>query len=139
MKWLLLLLTAQVLLGAEFVSDVKKHVVVQPTAKLIWEDDEFSSSQKMSLKIAMAYCEMLNLNDMNQWRLPTVEELSSIVDMRRTPTIFSDFYHTSSECYWATTKKSSNHIAYIDFSDGMKTTAWGLGQECHPRCIHSVK
>ncbi|MCX6074765.1 MAG: DUF1566 domain-containing protein [Campylobacterales bacterium] len=139
MKWFMLLFTAQILLGAEFVSDVKKHVVLQPTAKLIWEDDEFSSSQKMSFKIAMAYCEILNLDGMNQWRLPTIEELSGIVDMRRTPSVYSDFYHTSSECYWSTIQKPESGVGFIDFSNGMKTTGLGFAQECHPRCVHSVK
>jgi hypothetical protein len=139
MKWFILLLTVRILLGAEFVPDVKQHVVLQPTAKLIWEDDEFSSNQKMGFKMAMAYCEMLNLDGMNQWHLPTIDEISGIVDMRRTPSIYPDFYHTSSECYWGTIQKPESGVGYIDFSNGMKTIGFGFGQECHPRCAHAIK
>jgi hypothetical protein len=141
MKWLILVLAAQSIFAAEFVTDIKKHVVFQPKANLIWQDDTSSADRVMSYKSAMAYCETLNHAEYTNWRLPTVPEFQKIVDMERIPTISAVFSNTATQCYWFNHRDNSGlvGIGFIDFSNGTKQTVFGHEHFCHARCVSDIK
>jgi len=67
-----------------------------------------------------SYCEELSLDGMG-WRVPTVEELESIVDKSQSsPTIDRAFRFTASGFYWSstTTDEDDNVIRSVDFDSG---------------------
>ena len=71
---------------------------------------------------ALDYCEDLNLGTRSDWRLPTIKELGSIVDLTRyNPSINTDFFpNTAASGYWSSnTRATYTDIAWqVDFGYG---------------------
>lgn len=139
MKQLIFLVVAISLFGSDFIPNTQKQVVLQLSKKLVWQDDSTSSERQMSYKSAMAYCETLEYDGKNNWRIPTAKELYSIIDPNRTPTVHSAFSHTASERYWTLDTHTKGHVGIIDFSNGMKKSAYGYEEICHIRCVSDLK
>lgn len=71
---------------------------------LQWQDDSDAKSVKRDFVGAKAYCEELSLSGSSDWRLPTIKELQSIVDIKKyKPAIKSVFKNTASGDYWSST------------------------------------
>ena len=86
---------------------------------LIWQKDTAKNS--MSWSEALAYCESLKLGERWTWRLPTIKELESIVDLSVcVPAIDLVFQDTKNGKYWtSTTEDDSRTYAWIiDFAYG---------------------
>jgi hypothetical protein len=65
--------------------------------KLVWQQS--SSSKQYTWKDAHKYCEKLNLAGYNDWRLPTIEELKTLIEKKHKPTICPAF-KCKSDWYW---------------------------------------
>ena len=100
--------------------------VMDKKTKLMWEDTSQteSESQKKTLSNAISYCENLNLDGHDNWRLPNVKELLSIVvDYRYDTAINSAFLYypqgaTSSSVtfgYWSSTSNGSSNSWIVNF------------------------
>jgi len=119
MKQILLILIGLSSLSlAEFTRD--GDIVTDSISKLQWQDNAIGS--KMEWQEAIDYCEnTLNLGGYNDWRLPNINELKSIVDRGRyNPAIVNGFENTSSDYYWSSTStKDGSYYAWIvRFGDG---------------------
>lgn len=70
---------------------------------------------------AQSYCQNLSLgNPSSGWRLPTLDELFSLVDLGMTPTIDAEGFPTipgAATC-WTSTAINSNENWYVNFSAG---------------------
>jgi hypothetical protein len=113
-KILLLLLVLDTFIYAEFVKAT--NVVTDTVRNLQWQDNEVSSSITTALwEDAIDICEALDVNDEEDWRLPNIRELQSLVDKTRiAPAISTVFLGTGqSIVYWS----SSTYIK-------TKTKAW---------------
>jgi hypothetical protein len=86
---------------------------------LMWQQD---TSGPMSWAEAMAYCRRLVLAGYDDWRLPNLYELRSIVNGDyRDPAINTAFFpDTRSDRYWSsdTSELHSNEARHIDFARG---------------------
>ena len=95
-----------------------------------WQDDIFAKTTKLDLTKAISYCKNLKLNNFNNWRLPTYEELLSIgnYDIYK-PIINKAFQNHASGHYWSIIYKKTltgDSLSFIDsidvrriyFSDG---------------------
>ena len=73
---------------------------------------------------ALSYCETLTLASHNDWRLPNVNELQSLVDYtRHDPAINTDYFpNAASSYYWSTSSAGGPGSAWVvdfgAFSDG---------------------
>ena len=78
---------------------------------LEWQDNEESSVSKKNWYEAEYYCKSLTLEGYNNWRLPTIRELQSIIDIYRyNPSIKKEFTFTNSKSfYWSSTLDASNN------------------------------
>ena|GEM_PF-1438468 len=126
------------LFGGSFARDDGRDVVVDNLHNLVWQDDVFSATQKLSFKNGVAYCHTLALSDMREWRLPTPIELGSLVDTTRTPTIESAFKHSADGGYWTDGKSASgNELEWVDFTFGTYHKGDGYGKAMFVRCVRN--
>ena len=94
------------------------NVVTDSSTGLEWQDDAIGTT--MTWESAITHCEGLSL-DGGGWRLPTVNELVSLVDdSTHNPAINPVFQNTASDNYWSsTTSASRTYYAWgVDFSYG---------------------
>jgi len=95
------------------VSD-KQHAIY-------WQDTPAPQKSTKDWDDAVTYCHTLELKDRHNWRLPTFNELLSIVDFtRHDPAINPVFTHTSEGTYWTATNFSAtkSRAWTIDFRSG---------------------
>jgi hypothetical protein len=106
-------------------------VVTDSRTHLEWQDDYSDNSNNIKQTIwqsAIDYCENLNLDGKSDWRLPNLNELTSLVDDTRfNPSINSSFQNTYSNGYWSSTSSLGNNgtawIVYFNYgSQGDSTT-----------------
>ncbi|VVB93937.1 Uncharacterised protein [uncultured archaeon] len=109
--------------------DNKDDTITDNKTGLMWQkkDDE----KKRSYNEALHYCRELRLAGYSDWRLPTLEELLTIVVQGRPENVDEIFANSKAERYWTITefehyvdgKYLGDEIAYtVDFIDGFETT-----------------
>ena len=92
---------------------------------LEWQHDSNvkQSGPKRNWKSALAYCRDLSLGAKDDWRLPNINELSSISDYTRVdPNVNPIFNDTANHFYWSSTTLASNTNTawHIDSADGYR-------------------
>lgn len=117
MLLLVVMLTGPAL--AEFKVDEKKGVVVDTATGLMWQRQTGNDNEALTWAQAVAYCKKLDLAGYDDWRLPSSDELQSIInylsyDPAVDPRIFPD---TASSGYWSssTYEANSGYAWRIDF------------------------
>lgn len=68
-------------------------ILIDSKQSLIWQDDKNVLTQKSSWSDATNYCQNLKLSNKDDWRLPTINELTYALDN-------IDFVYKSSESFW---------------------------------------
>ncbi len=77
---LLIILGLSISIYADFSRDNSTQIVTDNITMLQWQDDTNVSTDEKSWTEAISYCEALTLGSHNDWRLPNINELTSIVD-----------------------------------------------------------
>ena len=99
---------------------------------LTWQD-EYSSEQN-TLTQAKYYCQNLESGDFG-WRLPTIDELSGLYNIR------DDLKMYERNFYWSSTYAGENNYygasnyKGVDFSDGRNTLATDHRHHHYIRCV----
>ena len=98
--------------GVRYV-DNGDGTVTDKSTDLMWEKDGsgagvvfFTETGNVTWAGAIAYCENLSLAGYTDWRLPNINELNSIVDYSRNPTIDPVFINNGNsnyDEYWSST------------------------------------
>jgi len=95
------------------------ETVTDNNTGLMWQQD--TGPVNYNWKEALSYCENLTLAGYNDWRLPSANELQSLVDYSRyNPSIDTIFSNTVSSFYWSSTTFVSNTAIawYVRFDNG---------------------
>jgi len=102
-------------------------VVSDSSTNLEWQDDysdNNNSIKEATWQNAIDYCENLSLDGKSDWRLPNLNELTSLLDdTKYNPSINEVFQHTNSSFhYWSSSSSSRNSEKawVIDFSGGFQ-------------------
>jgi hypothetical protein len=148
----------------QFIRDDIKKIVVDKKNNLIWQDNleaknikkkwsmmydtcvatgASSACQNVNGDTADHYCKSLNMGGYSDWRLPTIDELKSIVDDTQTtaPYIPTAFKNIATDYgYWSSTADNGSiyHAMMISFmfSNGM-AHSFTKGTENHVRCVRN--
>ena len=105
---------------------------------LMWQKD--TDPDTYEWQDALSYCENLTLAGYDDWRLPNVNELQSLVDYERySPTINTTYFpNTQSSYYWSstTTPGYPDFAWYVYFSDGGVSFYY---VKSYPRYVRAVR
>ena len=99
-------------------------VVSDGTTNLEWQDNYSDNSnfiKNTGWQSAINYCESLTLDGKSDWRLPNLNELTSLIDdTKYNPSINEVFQNTNSSYYWSSTSFSGygRSALVINFSSG---------------------
>ncbi len=124
-------------------SNFKKEndTVLDKVRHLRWQDDARTVKIRKSWQEAQAYCKTLSLDGMKGWRLPTHDELISIVDYTKfTMAIMPAFSHIVSDSYWTATSETNDagQAKSIYFGNGCPN-AEQKTKELLVRCVRTEK
>ena len=88
-KIILLSLALSMAVFADYSRDNETKVVTDNTTQLQWQDNE---RKELGFLSAIQYCENLTLGGYNDWQLPNITELDSIIDFTKSwPALDSTF------------------------------------------------
>ena len=136
MKTLMIIFATISILSAE------QTIVKDDLKKLMWEDTIHTEDTKVNYTQAISYCKELKLGEFTDWRVPTLQELFSIVDYKRyKPAILKEFRHYNKDTlYWSSTPyvKESDEYWGINFKDGASSNA-AINYDRYIRCVREDK
>lgn len=130
---LLILLTLSAFAMAEIT------MIRDTSTGLMWEDTPHVRETKITQPSAKEYCSELRLGGFEDWRLPTIHELLTIVDYRRiSPAILKAFSYVEDESfYWTKTHVADEDDAFwgVNFKRGASSKA----SEYYDRYVRCVR
>lgn len=125
-------------LKTTLVRDDSKEIVIDKTAGLMWQDNLDTKSIKKNRKDAKQYCRSLVFAGYDDWYLPRIKQLKSIVDnKRRNPAIREEFQNIQAYHYWSSSPNLSSsliNVFNIDFKNGQTYNTNRKGR-CYVRCV----
>lgn len=114
-------------------------MIKDPKTNLIWEDTMHVSEVKITHIKAKIYCNELKLGSFDDWRLPTINELLTLVDYTRfKPAILKGFSHIEeTSFYWTQTPVADADDEFwgVNFKRGASSKA----SETYDRYVRCVR
>ncbi len=139
MKTIFLVMMTVSLLCGSYTRDATSKTVYDSQTNLTWEDGK---NHLYKWEGAIGYCESLNFGGVQDWRLPNVNEMLSIVDYHAQGAAINPvFSYLVNEPYWsATTNAGKNDEAwYVNFSDGYSRSFPKDANRRYVRCVRQGK
>lgn len=110
-------------------ANLSTDTTYDPSTGLMWQDNGYVVEHDWY--DAVSYCEILNLSDYIDWRLPNINELSDLYGKR------NQLNSYVSEPYWSSTSHILTSYAYrVDFENGVAgPIGWGKEMYFYVRCV----
>ena len=128
--------------GASFTRN--NGVVTDSLTRLQWQDDYSDNSDQIPSLAwidSIDYCENLTLAGSNGWRLPSINELSSIVDYSKHESTINAIFEFASSRYWSSTTSAGNDNASyawgVNFSVGTQSGGYRKSNSTYVRCVRA--
>jgi hypothetical protein len=87
-----------------------------------WEDTPHTTYNRgISWHDSVRYCSNLVLDGIDDWRIPTVDELLSIADRNNYPKIVDGFEYVQPGPYWTSNPKNDTDAYIVDFHSGLES------------------
>jgi len=131
-KLILFMAVAGVLAAGEMAQDDRTG--------LIWQDNRFVDSERVNYAQAEKLCKEMRLGGYSDWRIPTIQELLTIVDYKKyDPAILDGFSIAESNYYWSSTQYmgDADKVWGVDFKDG-STDGNGKAYDRRIRCVRTI-
>ena len=111
--------------------------VVTDSNGLMWQS--VGSAHMQDWEAACYYCETLEAADKTGWRLPTVDELESIVNEANTPTTIDSEFSAQEGLYWTRSVPVSydTNAFSVSFTDGQTAIA-DKTNALYVRCVRNT-
>ena len=107
---------------------------------LIWQDNKEVAENNLNYDEAKKYCRDLEVDGFADWRLPTLREAYTIVDLTRNrPALKNGFEIRDDGRYWTSTlfvKNPEKEAWYISMSYG-EAEAYSKSRIYHVRCVRN--
>jgi len=107
---------------------------------LIWQDNKEVAENNLNYDEAKKYCQDLKVDGFTDWRLPTVREAYTIVDLTRNrPALKNGFEIRDDGRYWTSTlfvKNPEKEAWYISMSYG-EAEPYNKSRIFHARCVRN--
>jgi len=131
---LLIMIGCSLALQADFIKS--RNMVADDTSSLQWQDNEIVTK---TWTAAIDYCEALSLDGYSDWRLPNLNELTSLVDDSKTnPALDTAFEHSASNTYWSsTTYAGASGNAWIVYFSGGNQSYGDKADSHYVRCVRA--
>ena len=117
-------------------------MIQDPSTNLMWEDTPHVREAKIRQPRSVIYCSELKLGGFEDWRLPTIHELLTIIDYTRiSPAILRAFSYVEDESfYWTKTHVADEDDAFwgVNFKRGYSSKASEY-YDRYVRCVRDVK
>ena len=117
-------------------------IIKDPKTNLMWEDTPHVREAKIRQPRAKTYCAELKVGGFEDWRLPTIHELLTIIDYTRiSPAILREFSYVEDESfYWTKTHVADEDDAFwgVNFKRGYSSKASEY-YDRYVRCVRDVK
>jgi len=132
------------MLGFTFlIADLHRveNSVVDSTSKLVWQDSHAVEQKELLYDEAKAYCNTLVLDKQNGWRLPSIYELQSIVDLTQyDPALQRGFHFGLSKNYWSSTLyvDDKDRAWFVNFKSGSVEHS-RKSYDFYIRCVRNKK
>ena len=126
-------------LQAEFMK--QGEAVIDTERGLLWQDNSAVESEELLFSEANDYCQNLVLEKHDDWRLPTLLELQSIIDYKRyDPALERGFYFGLSKNYWSSTLYADDKERAWDVNFKSGSSEHNRhSYDFYVRCVRSVK
>ena len=145
-KIILIVLVFSMATNAQLLRDDDSNIVTDTVTKLQWDDKDYyedpgndsPSKVASNLQDAIDFCENSDLNGTNDWRLPNVNELKTILDISKySPAIDGNFSSTENGAYWTSTSdiKNINKVFSVNFSEGITHSDEKSSVDYNIRCV----
>jgi hypothetical protein len=118
-------------------TDNGNGTVTHNLTKLMWQKE--NDNTKRNWDDAITYCEGLSLGGYDDWRLPNIEELKSIIDERNNPAInTTSFPNTKPSYYWSSTTNAygTTDAWFVNFYGG-SVYYYGKSGNGYVRCVRA--
>ena len=104
-----------------FVRDANKEVVLDTKKSKMYYDAK--PANRMHFYAAWENCQKMDHLGHNDWRVPSKDELRSLLELsRRSVTVKHAFKNVLEEKYWSSTEDRVNQSWYFDFDLGRYST-----------------
>jgi len=107
----LILMTASInVFAGELTRDNMTEIVTDSTNNIMWQDNYVAQPRTYQWAEGINMCEALSLGSYDNWRLPNINELRSIVSYsENNPAIYNVFRNVRANRYWSSTTVGNNH------------------------------
>ena len=143
---LISLLGIEMLFGDILLPTFTPLTIVDNKTKLEWQniyqDAYQNENTKMAWRTAIAYCDILSLDNKDDWRVPNIIELETIIDIsKQEPAIKDEFYYIpNSKYYWSASSSgdTTSRAWIVLFGSNGGTYSIPKSNEHYVRCIRDV-
>ena len=114
---------------------IDNDVVIDNNTGLIWQKNH---AENLAWDEAIEYAKNLKCGVFIDWRLPTVEELGTIIDVTKCNPA-SDFPDVPQKAFWSCTPANicgHEYAKFVGFGDGFTSDGF-KGYTCYVRCVSS--
>ena len=99
----------------------------------MWQDDNTTLDNNRTWSDAITYCQSSTLGGYNDWRLPTIQELTTIID---NTAINTTFQNVKLKSYWSATSNANepSYVWGINFDNGL-IDPYDKNSSLYIRCV----
>lgn len=121
------------------------NVVVNTNSNLMWQDSQDNIRENLVYDDARRYCESLKYASHDDWRLPTIDELQSLIIIDKVQPLnirvgryapISEAFENNQDIYNVVSSSIKNgNIYFIDFYSGTTKSFFDKKEKYNVRCV----